>query len=60
MKKLQGVQNTAARLVLGNENREENSKENLKNSIGYQLSVELNSRSSALYKNVFKSKHQTI
>ena len=30
MKKLQRVQNVAARLVLGNESREENSKENLK------------------------------
>ena len=29
MKKLQRVQNIAARLVLGNESREENSKENL-------------------------------
>ena len=36
MKKLQRVQNIAARLVLGNESREENSKENLKNCTGCQ------------------------
>ena len=59
MKKLR-VQNIAARLVLGNESREENSKENLKICTGCQWSIELNLRSSALYINVFTTRHQTI
>ena len=60
IKKLQRVQNIAARLVLGNESNEESSKENLKNYIGYQLNIESNSKLSALYISVFKVKHQNI
>ena len=60
IKKLQRVQNIAARLVLGNQSSEESSKENLQKLHWLPVKYRTEFKLFALFIGVFKIKHQTI